>query len=116
MSPTVAAVRPASVNEARRRLVAKRSDHPLHFAPAAEMNYVAKLAAAAGTAPRFGHGVLAEAGNQLRGLGKRAAAGNVDVVTQNTPRLCCNAVVDRNRLRNCCAAVVKMEYTKACRG
>ena len=94
MGAAVAAAPPGSVDEAGRRLFAEGSDHPLHFAPAAEMNYVAKLAAAAGTAPRFGHGVLAEAGNQLRGLGKRAAAGNVDVVTQNTPRLCCNAVID----------------------
>jgi uncharacterized protein (DUF39 family) len=31
--------------------------------------------------------MVAKMGNKIRRLGKRAAAGDVDVVTQNTPRL-----------------------------
>lgn len=74
------------MDQAGRRLLAKCADHPFHFAPAAEVDDVAEVAAAAGAPPRFGDRMLAEMLNKLRGLGKRAAAGSVNVVTQNTPR------------------------------
>ena len=66
-------------------LLAKGEDHPLHFAPPAEMNDVADVAAFAGAQPGFGHGVVAETGKKIRGLGKRAAAGDVNIVTQSNP-------------------------------
>jgi hypothetical protein len=76
------------VDQSRVSLQAKRSDHPLDFAPAAEMDDIAQVAAAPGTAAGFGRRMVSEMGNQFRGLGKGAAAGDMNGVTQNTPRQC----------------------------
>ncbi len=75
------------MHRARDRGLIEREDHPLDFAPAAEMDDVAEIAATAGPAACLGNGMVAEMGQEIRRLGKRAAAGDVDVVTQNTPRL-----------------------------
>ena len=75
------------MDKARGGLLPQRADHPLNLPPAAEVDDIAKLAASPGAAPRFRHGMVSETRNQLRGLGKRAAAGDVNIVPQNTPRL-----------------------------
>ena len=76
------------------------------------MDDVAEIAAVPGAPPRFRNGMLPEMLHEFGGLGERAAAGDVNVVTQNTPRLCCDAVVAPNPLPNCCGAVVKRGFTK----
>ena len=76
------------MNQARARLQAKGADHPLDFAPAAEMDDVAKVAALPGAAARFGHGKLAEIRDKVRGFGKGASAGDVNVVVQANPPAC----------------------------
>ena len=68
-----------------RGVLAKREDHPLDIAPAAEVDDVAKIAAAASALPRLRHGVVAETCKKIRGLGKCAVAGNVNIVTQSNP-------------------------------
>jgi hypothetical protein len=77
-----------SVDEASRRSLIEREDHPLDFAPAAEMDDVAEVAATAGAAPGFGYGMVAEILQEIRRLGKGAAAGGVNVVTQENPPAC----------------------------
>lgn len=96
------------MNEARGRSGRKGADHPLHFAPAAEMDDVTELAAFAGAAARFRNGMVAKTGQEFRGLGKRAAAGGMNLVTQENPPMCLlKWGVARKRLPNCCAAMVK---------
>ncbi len=74
-----------SVNQARGGLLPEGEDHPLHFPPPAEMNDIAELAAAPRAAPRLRNCMVAEMLNKLRRLGKRAAAGDVNIVTQKHP-------------------------------
>lgn len=75
------------MDEAGGRPGGKGADHAFNFAPAAEMNDVAEIAAAPGAAARFPDRFVAEMGQKFSGLGERAAAGSVDIVTQKTPRL-----------------------------
>jgi hypothetical protein len=70
------------VDQSRSGFLTEGEEHALHFAPAAEVDDVTKVAASTGAAAGFGNGVLAEMGKQFRRLGKRAAAGDMDVVTQ----------------------------------
>lgn len=83
------------------------ADHPFHLAPAAEVDDVAEIAAFPRPAPCFRHGMIPEMRNQIGRLGKRAAAGSVNVVTQNTPRFFLFTLSSRNLFQNCCAAMVK---------
>ena len=78
----------ALVNQAHCRRLIQRKDHPLDFAPAAEMDDVAEIAASAGAAPGFRDGMVAEMLQEIRRLGKCEAAGSVDVVTQENPPAC----------------------------
>jgi hypothetical protein len=68
-----------------RGLLAEGEDHPLNLAPSAEMDDVAEIAAFTGARPRFRHGMVAETGKKRSGLGKRAVAGDVNIVTQSNP-------------------------------
>jgi hypothetical protein len=57
--------------------------------------------------------VVAEMGKKIRRLGKGAAAGEVNGVTQENPPVCAvRPFLAAKPLRNCCAAVVKMAFTK----
>ena len=76
------------MNQAGARLQAKGADHPLDLAPAAEMDDIAEVTALPGAAARFGHGMVAEMGNEFRGLGESAPAGDVNVVVQANPPAC----------------------------
>lgn len=52
------------------RLVAHQLDHPPHFAPSAEMDEIAQVAAPVGAQGRLRSGILAETLDQLRRLGE----------------------------------------------
>ena len=72
------------------------------------MDNVAEVAAFAGAAPRFRDGMVAETGQEFGGLGKRAATGDVNLVTQENPPMCLlKRGVGAKRLPNCCAPMVK---------
>ena len=69
----------------RHRVVADQLDHPGDLAPAAEMDDVAEVAAAAGAKRRLGAGIGAEAGDEVGGVGKRGTVGKMDVTVQFPP-------------------------------
>jgi hypothetical protein len=70
------------MHQARGGFLIEGEEHALYFAPAAEVDDVAEVAASAGATAGLGDRVLAEMGKQFRRLGKRAAAGDMNVVTQ----------------------------------
>ena len=72
----------ALVNQTRNGGLIEGENHPLHFAPTAEVDDVAKLAAAPGAAASFRDRSVTEMGKKIRGFGKSAPAGGMNVVTQ----------------------------------
>jgi hypothetical protein len=73
------------VEEAGRLLLAEHVDHPPDLAPAAEMDDVAEVAAAAGAKRGLGARIGAEAGDELGRIVKRGAVGEMDVTAQFPP-------------------------------
>src|SRR4051794_26020914 len=66
---------PASVHRAAHLAVAEQGDHAGGLAPAAEVEDVAELAAAARAQGRLARRMLAESGDELGGVGQGFPAG-----------------------------------------
>ena len=64
------------------RFVAEHDDHPLDLPPAAEMDDVAGIPAAAGKARRLGRREVAEFFDETRRLRQSGAVGEMHVMTQ----------------------------------
>jgi len=75
-------------------LLAKHFDQPLDLAPAAIMDDVAKVAAAARTGRRFIRRETAKALDQLGRLGGGGGIGKVHVRVQSVDRLCLGKRMD----------------------
>ena len=63
----------------------EQQDQPLDLPPAAEMGNIAKVATPIGARRRLAGGKVAETRDQLRGLGRGCAVGQMDVIFQRFP-------------------------------